>query len=443
MASCIDDPSERIREKVRIDARQVGSDVIYAGLPVGFVAFSRVNSRDELLSAIWNFGDGNQGDNVFQSHTYFFPGNYRVSLFTENPQNSADTILTVLPERKRIGEINASENGKMLYEHPTAGYRVVHTWNRSSSADAWRFLQVSSSFDSLRSNSLSFESYANVRKMFINSSGNLVVMEQHLWEIDGSGSVINRSETYTYFLDVIETKTGYLAAGYNGSGERLLLRSFDSAFDVISEDMLDIREEGYSPISFKLESEGVIRLLYAENSDADQRARKMVLRQLAGDRIGEKTFDIDKPVSNSIALPSGTFYHGIVSYEYSGPSEYIFVKTDAAGNEQWSIRFPTKLLYLEYQHDGRIEAHEAGDFTYIFFDVMRVAKVNRVGQTEWVKQYGTNYDSFNSAIQNMTGNFVMLGSQQFDYNENNYTTDYLKRDLVLTEIDINGNVVTD
>jgi hypothetical protein len=169
----------------------------------------------------------------------------------------------------------------------------------------------------------------------------------------------------------------------------------------------------------------------------------MVLRLLEGDRLLEKIFDIDKPLSNLIPLPSGTFYHGTNSGEYSVPLEYIFVKTDEASNEQWSFRFPIGLPYYGYEHDGRIDAHEVGDFTYIFFDVMRVAKISKTGELTWLKQYGTSNDSFNSAIQNMRGNFVMLGSQQFDYIENSYTTDYFKRGLVFMGIDLNGNVVSD
>jgi len=332
----------------------------------------------------------------------------------------------------------------MLYQDPTLGYRVVYTWNRNSSIEAWRFLQVTSSFDSVKSNELSFATYAAPQKLFINSAGNLVAIEEFLWEIDGSGKVVNKSKTYTDFLgDIVETETGYLAAGFKFSETNLALINFDKSFEVISEYSLNIQEEGYLPTSYILEPEGRIRLLYYENSGADPRARKMALRHLDGDRLTEKNFDIDKPVSKSISLPSGTFYYGTYSGEYSGPEEYTFVKTDVAGNEQWSFRFPIGLPYYGYQHDGRIEAHEVGDFTYIFFDVMRVAKISKTGELVWLKQYGTSHDSFNSAIQNASGNFVMLGSQQFDYDEHSYTTDYLKRDLVFMEIDLNGNVITD
>jgi hypothetical protein len=67
--------------------------------------------------------------------------------------------------------------------------------------------------------------------MFINSAGNLVALEEALWEIDGSGNVINKGKTYTRFLhDIIETKSGYLAAGFKTDDTNLTIIHFDTSF---------------------------------------------------------------------------------------------------------------------------------------------------------------------------------------------------------------------
>ena len=443
MTGCIEEPTVQ-RKEMSIAARQPGTDFIYAGLPINFVVSPENNFWNESLSASWTFGDGTTATGLSLYHTYFFPGQYHTTLFTESPQSSADTMLRVLPERNRVGQRNASENGKLISEDPTSGYRIVHTWNKNSSADDWKFLAVTSLFDSIKTNGLPFETYADVHKMFINSDGNLVAMEEFLWEIDKSGGVINKSNSYTdLLLDIIETETGYLGAGYKFSDKLLTLVEFDRSFKIISEDQLDINEDGFLPTSFILEPGERIRLIYYEQSDAEQRARKMVLRQLDGTRLVERNFGVDEPVSQAIPLPSGTFLHGARYVEYSGPAEYIFVKTDDAGNKRWSFRFSIGQPYFGYIHDARIEALEAGDFTYIFFDAMRVAKISSAGELLWVKQYGITDDTFNSAIRNSRGNFVMLGAQQFDYDGNNYTTEYSKRDLVFIEIDLEGNVITE
>jgi len=51
------------------------------------------------------------------------------------------------------------------------------------------------------------------------------------------------------------------------------------------------------------------------------------------------------------------------------------------------------------------------------------------------------YDVFNCALKNTIGNFVLLGSRQFDNEMIGSTLDYNKRDLIIIEIDKHGEII--
>jgi hypothetical protein len=441
--SCMEEDSEPKGQSLSINVTQAGMDYLFAGLPISFRISPENYSYNDAWSVQWYFGDGNTATSNGLYHTYYFPGTYKVTALTENPHTSLDTLLTVLPERKRIGESSASENGKYLYENPNGGYNVIHTWNAGSSSDTWKFLQVTSSFDSAKTEPLAFGSYPNVKKMFVNSRGNLMILEENLWEFDRSGAVINKGWNTNFLLDIIETENGYVAAGYQTTTTLKVIR-FDSDLNVIDEKTLDIHEEGFVPTSFALENGGRIRMMYIEDSLSEFRLTKMVLRQLDGERLAEKDFEIDEPVTYSTPMSSGTLYRGIsvVNSPVQFP-EHLLVKTDLDGIEEWTIRISITDPNFGYQHDSEIDVQEVGDHIYIFSSALMVAKMTKTGQLLWHKQYGTGYDTFNSVIRNSRGNFVMLGSQQFDYATREYTNEYWKRDLVFLEVDPDGNVVID
>jgi hypothetical protein len=417
-----------------ISVRQYGCDFIYAGLPARFQTDGNYYNYPQIQTQ-WNFGDGTISNGVFFDHTFLFPGRYRVTLSTQNPAFTTDTFIVVNPALRRIGTINRAENGKTIVEDPVSGYHIIHSASNGSSNDPWNFLSVSSSFDSLRSKELVLSTFPGAQDIITTSTGSILLLGESLWEFDKSGNMINKSRSYTANqIDVIETTEGYKTVGFN------FVYTYNKSLEKISEAPMDMEREGYMTTDIAFESPDLLRVIYTHRSSSN--APQLLTRtNLQGDIISEIELSQDGRVSKSVTLSSGIVLKGKFVDEYSFEEGYIFKKINDQGLQEWSFTSSVSLLYPTLGI-GQIDVYEVDDFTYIFFDVVRVMKISKNGELVWAKQFGTSYDTFNSAIRNRKGNFVIMASHQFDYETFTYTADYAKRDLSFIEIDLDGNIIS-
>jgi hypothetical protein len=304
-------------------------------------------------------------------------------------------------------------------------------------------LSTSASFDSVRSAEIPFSAYSTVADAFRNNNNNLVVLNELIWEIEYSGKVVKKVNTgggaWTPRCG-IQTTNGYQFAGWQFQGKIHVAR-FNADLEKTTETDIDVTREGHYVTNFYLESEDILRLHYVKDTGSENPPHTLVKMNVSGAVLLEQSYSEDCPIGSSFRLTSGYLLAGIRTINYGSEATYVFTKIGHAGNVEWTATSPQESSYPQYIHSGAIRVIEHNSFIYVFFDNQKGMKISHAGELIWSRRFGISADTFNDALMNETGNFVLLGSHQFDYSKFEYTTDYHKRDLVLIEIDQNGNIV--
>jgi hypothetical protein len=439
-----DEPLEPVEAKnLRISAWQHGADFHFAGLPIFFAVQENRHPFNSINIDVdrWNFGDVESTEATVY-HTFHFPGDYKISVTTDNGKGYKDTTLHIMPRLSLIGSKSKSENGKFIFKHPTSGYTTIHTENSGSSVDLWCFLTTTTGFDSIRTTKYDW-GYSTPHLVFMNKNNNIVMArESYLTEYDHSGRMIRQTfQPSSWFPTTwIETANGYQFAGYFYTG-MLRVAKFNNSLELVEEIHIDLQRDGYYANTYYLESEDVLRVHYAMNTGQANPPRLLVRRTVSGTVQFEKSYSGDLAPSMSYKLSTGYLLAGVQSHESAGTQNFLFHRVNENGDILWTLESPVESVYPQYIHGPKMKVLEKDNAIYIFFDNQKGMKINSDGQVIWLKRFGINADTFNDALINDSGNFVLLGSHQFDYLEQNYTNEYAKRDLSLMEIDKDGNIV--
>jgi hypothetical protein len=434
-------------KKIGIHAEQRGSDFLFARLPIDFYSSSYPDSYFDFpfpIKGTWTFGDGKSSDQSYAGHTFDFAGTYKVSFTSGEGPEYKDTTVVVHPPLSLIGSKKTGENGQFLFSHPVSGYTVIHTRNTGSSVEDWMALSTSAAFDSVRSAEIPFSAYSTVADAFLNNNNNLVVVNGLIWEIEHSGKVVKQAGTGGVAWTPkcgIQTTNGYQFAGWHFQGKKIHVARFNADLEKTTETDIDVTREGYYVTNFYIESEDILRLHYVKDTGRENPPRTLVRMNVSGAVLLEQSYSEDYPIGSSFQLTSGYLLAGVRTINYGSEGTYVFTKIGQAGDVEWTVTSLQENSYAQYMHSGKIRVIENNSFIYVFFDNQKGMKISSAGELIWSKRFGIEADTFNDALMNKTGNFVLLGSHQFDYRTFEYTTDYQKRDLVLTEIDQNGNIV--
>jgi hypothetical protein len=436
-----EDSVEPVDEKaIRIHFSQHNSSFLFAGLPAYFSVSDPTSPVFYYPPNVnlWTFGDGKSSSEISTYHTFDFPGKYKVSVFTDDGKGYKDTMLQVTPKFALIGSKTSTENGKFIFPNPTSGYTIIHTLNKNSSSDQWWMLSTSPGFDSLQSHKLPFESYSTVVSAFVNKRGNVVIVNERLWEFDHIGGVIN--SVYLpggfYPSSTLELEDGYLITGrdFNGNPQ---LRRYDNSMTLVSDAPIDVTRAGYTVYALYFESERIVRIHYVETGRSNS-PFTVVRRTLDGEVLFEKSYDSTYPARTSYALSTGYLLAGTRATPDTNDATNVFTKIDKNGQVEWSFE---SRIETQYSHSGRIRVLEDVGSVYLFLDNQKGFKVASDGTILWSKQFGISEDTFNDALINKSGHLIILGAHQYDYIMHDYTNSYEKKDLSLIAVDKDGNIV--
>jgi len=340
-----------------------------------------------------------------------------------------------------IGSKSTSENGKFLFERPGGGYTVIHTLNDHSSASDWMVLSTSSTFDSITSRMLPLGWYNELRKATLNNEGNIIAITKESKMIEMTRNGVIMKEVFPssgwFPSDLQVTANEYIISGFKYDATLMVTR-FNHDFETLSEVSLNVQREGYSISNCYIDPSGIIHIQYYQKTFMENPPRVFVKMDMTGTVLLEKNYTSLVDGGASFALSSGYMLYGNTSENYS--SELVFTKIDNNGNVLWTIKTIQQAQYAQTIYDGGVSFIEDGTSVIIFCDNQKAIKVNSSGEIVWSRRFGLSTDTFNAAIRNSKGNIVLLGSHQFDYINNQMTNEYAKRDLVLLEIDSDGNL---
>src|SRR4051812_4572798 len=108
LCSCEEPLAPAPSEKIRIEAYQYGSTILFARLPVEFRA-RMMKSFQISQKHSWTFGNGATGNEVSNEQIFNFSGTYKISVTTDGGSNYADTALEIQPPMKLIGSKAVAE----------------------------------------------------------------------------------------------------------------------------------------------------------------------------------------------------------------------------------------------------------------------------------------------------------------------------------------------
>lgn len=86
---------------------------------------------------------------------------------------------------------------------------------------------------------------------------------------------------------------------------------------------------------------------------------------------------------------------------------------------------------------------ELGGFIYLFYDNMRCIKLNQDGAVIWDRYYYPKIARLSGVEITKDGDFIMIGTRQFDTVTNEVTGDHAKTDLIFLKITSDGQRVSD
>jgi hypothetical protein len=305
-----------------------------------------------------------------------------------------------------------------------------------SSALDYFLVRTSNTFDSISAKQLPFETYPDFIAPIVNGQ-NLIVLTDDLWGFDFSGNILFREYVGAYgYYRAIATPSGYSLVS-DATEDQVHISHRDALGKPVSITEFPVPKENFRKARTEFTSPDVLTIHYAEaNPTSEDYKSYTVKRTIAGNILYEKEYSFGQTM-RSFQLSSGELLEGVTG----GYSQYVFTKVDALGNVEWEFRDPQEQYYPNYYAGADVSVIEKDGFIYIFYDNMKGAKLSPDGNVIWHQRFTLREDTFNAAIVNDRGNFVLLGTHQFDYQANDFTPDYQKRDLILLEVDTNGQIV--
>jgi uncharacterized delta-60 repeat protein len=227
--------------------------------------------------------------------------------------------------------------------------------------------------------------------------------------------------------NVLGTDNDYVVIKYNGNGEQLWARRYDSA------------EHGYDYLyDMAVDSDGNVHLTGAAGGDGIYGTDYATVKfSSTGNLLWEARYNgpfqgDDSDTAYAMTLDeSGNVY---VTGGSSGFEDFATIKYDAAGNELWVARYDSRAEPpndSDYASDIAVDAsgnvYVTGSSLGVgsFFDYLTI-KYDPNGEELWVQRYngpGNGIDHANALGIDHAGNVVITGEAFWDpFYRNDYTT---------------------
>lgn len=387
---------------------------------------------------LWDFGDGTQSTEENVTHIYDKTGEYsiKLTLYLNNDSMQIETQADVTIFPRIIEETSPAENGKYICELNDGGYSIIYTSNEEGTP-AHLYL---SNYDgnSIVSNKKKIgRDYYFFGGITHNQLGNLVILDDSWFkEYTCSGTLINSNYGVGIYSSIKSYNNGYLLVG--SDEQKIKIKELNSIGETIHSNVYDLRIDGFTRNGISQTDDNEIFVHYIDKSTQIDNNRKTILRRIRVDSstVWEKEYDL-KATNNIYKLSDGYILTGIFVDGYLGRIEQAFIKIDNKGDVIWRYSTPVNSDYNSGNSPGT-NFFDNNNSLIIFFDNMRCIEIDNEGQLISEMYFGRSLDLFNYAIKNDKGNYVILGSRPFDY-EDMDAMDI--SDLIFIEIDKNLNPI--
>ena len=416
----------------------------YHSIPINFVGSVNTSDLDmnsfNTISYLWDFGDGNTSNTRVAPHAYDSVGIYNIvfSVAFDGDTVKHTESIEVKWYPRVLKKTSAPEYGAFLYQEPNGTYNVFY-----------RDLRHNYYFDKFNDTSLtaitSFRSDENMSNIIMNNNNHLVFVCNNYWKeiaLDGT-QIYNRpiSECYS---SVMNHHNGYLLVGggyhcYNFEEGNVRLLNLNFNGNKISLNDYDFSMPGYRLGKVELLNSQNIILNYIDSLYIEGQDVHTIIKSINTDTLLNWVMEYDFSSTYHIKeLHDGYLLYGINYSIYDG-EEFQLTKIDTIGQVIWHKDIDIYAPY--YSSSLALSVFEDLEGVVIFFDNMRGVKFDHQGEIIWEKFYALHWDSFSYAIKNNRGNYVLLGEQHFDFERNMISLDHSDSDLIVIEIDQNGEPI--
>ncbi|WP_178377005.1 PKD domain-containing protein [Chryseolinea serpens] len=440
-AGCSDEPSATEVNLVRITYVSQESEFLFAGRPVrlGVQSFYQSSSN---ISCEWHFGDGESSNESYPTHTYTFPGTYRITVIADlGKKFSRDTLITILPPPKVFGAKTSKETGIFLYQDKSHYYRVLYT-SEGTGAPRFGLMALTPELDSVYAKLLPFqwEQRQWTVPPMVNTQENLVVLNNQFWRFDLTANLLATQTIQRHDVAprLTENAGEYDLTSTNYNASLVFIDHLNSQGELTDHQQYDVSKSGYDYAGVTFKGTDQLLLHYKKPGTLNTLSTTLVSkRKLNGEVLFEKEYTLSA-VFDIIPLTSGYVYSAEAYFDFNGSPTgpeawHVSTRVDEKGEVLWQVdNAAMQGRGYGIGYGPPLQVLEIDGFTYIFQENMIGTKVDPDGKVVWSRFFGsTRYDIFNMAIVNNKNNLVLLGSQDGDHS-----------DLMLMEIDQNGNLVS-
>ncbi|MBI9053518.1 MAG: PKD domain-containing protein [Bacteroidales bacterium] len=442
-----EDHYQDVQIDVDIKYHNVYGRVVFNSIPLEF----RCELRDTLkefpyLNLEWDLDDGDISNERSFLHTYNKNGTYNPELTlkcgevkvsygrngsaNEYPFNKADDFhFKVTNYPKIYGKDESNEVGHFIYASDL-NYSIFYSKVLALKNIELYLKKIDNNLNEVSNTKLDFEPSDSVLKSFKNTDGNIVVItNNNFYEYTLSGVLICKKQKLKNYFSVIKYLEGYSAViAENGNiridildSEFKIKESNIIEFDNSDSKIIDIeplKSGGYMVLCsfgyyyrlFQVDSEGyynefndnVVDINQIENVFEIDGFNYVIGRYIASNFISTVNFFVYSNYESSYTYDRDYRYNLFSSYSKSHLSaSFLLIGNKAIySNMQFGIR--------DLNNDLR---------------------------------FGNDYDYFNDAVINDQGNYVILGTKQTAINKTQDENIECKTDLLLIEIDNEGNPI--
>lgn len=394
-----DNPSPPF-EEVKMSFVRHGSGDLFANHPIKMYPFPQNSSR-EAYTYKWSMGDGAESSESTPTHTFTSPGIYTVRL-TVNLKYYKDSTVVIHPKPLMIGEKNTKNVGKFIYSQ-NAGYQILYFQEFDS-----KIVTLSETHNILETKPIKLDNSSTLSQMLINSEGNLVGLDDQLWQIDPNGHVLwqkSAADASMMQSNLIESEDGYYFFNgfFKGNDHVVILKHVDDSGTLV--EALEVgNSRGWEPIYGEFEQPDIVRLHYVND------AGKPVIwkGKISGETIFEREYE-SSHAGKSFKIEGGYLCIGVLTDENDVLHYYVYTMIDEQGNVRWTTYNPWS-TYERYWKQYPIQVIHRDGYNYIFYGEMNGVKLDSNGTILWLKRFTFLRDRFCSVTVNKNQNFVLLGT---------------------------------
>ena len=438
-AGCSDEPSAAEVNLVRIQYVALESEFLFAGSPVRFGVPSFYDSPSNIPCE-WHFGDGESSNESYPTHTYTFPGTYRITVIADlGKKFSRDTLITILPPPKVFGAKTSKETGIFLYQDKSDYYRVLYT-SEDYSAPRFGLMALTPELDSVYGKKFPFAWDQWTVPPIVNAQENLVVLNNQFWRFDLTANLLGKQTVQRHDVAprLKENVGEYDLTTTNYNSSLVFIDHLNTQGELTDHQQYDVSQAGYEYAGVTLKGTDQLLLHYRKPGISNTLPTTLVSkRKLNGEVLFEKEYKLSA-IFDIIPLSSGYVYSAEAFFNFNGnpagpEAWHVSTRVDENGEVLWQVdNASMQGRGYGIGYGPPLQVLELDGFTYIFQENMIGTKVDPDGKVVWSRFLGsTRYNILNMAIVNSKKNLVLLGSQDGEYSN-----------LTLMEIDQNGNQVS-